>query len=318
MNTDQLIPADHPTLYFVGVTTGQSSIMKVFPRWAEALGIDADIRGIDLPLHAPPDDYRTTVEFLRDAQHASGALVTTHKLDLFNAAREMFDYIDPLADLMAEVSCISKRGDELRCHAKDPITGGLAVDAITPPGAWENNDAEALFIGAGGSTVAITWHLVQADRGADRPSRIHVSNRSQARLDHIVEVHRALDLDVPVEYHLCPAPTDNDAVVRSLPSGSLVVNATGLGKDAPGSPITADVSLPEKGIAWDLNYRGDLIFLDIAEAASADRHVRVEDGWVYFMHGWLQVIGEVFDIEIPTNGPAFDALSDLAGGAPQR
>jgi hypothetical protein len=69
---------------------------------------------------------------------------------------------------------------------------------------------------------------------------------------------------------------------------------------------------------WDLNYRGDLIFLDIAQAAPAESHVRVEDGWIYFMHGWLQVIAEVFDIEIPTSGPVFDQLSDLAGGAPRR
>lgn len=318
MNTDQLIPPERPTLYFVGVTTGQSSIMKVFPRWAEALQIDADIRGIDLPLHAPPEDYRTTVEFLRDTDLAAGALVTTHKLDLFNAARQMFDYIDPLADLMAEVSCISKRGDQLRCHAKDPITGGLAVDAIMPTGAWEGNDAEILLIGAGGSTVAISWHLMQASRGADRPARIHVANRSQPRLDHITEVHRTLDLDVPVEYHFCPDPTGNDAVAESLPPGSMIVNATGLGKDAPGSPITADVKFPDRSIAWDLNYRGDLIFLDIAQAAPAESHVVVEDGWIYFMHGWLQVIAEVFDIDIPTSGPVFDQLSDLAGGAPRR
>lgn len=31
--------ATAPTLYFIGVTTGQSSIMKVFPKWAEALGL---------------------------------------------------------------------------------------------------------------------------------------------------------------------------------------------------------------------------------------------------------------------------------------
>ena len=318
MNTEQLTPPDRPTLYFVGVTTGQSSIMKVFPRWAEALQIDVDIRGIDLPLHAPPADYCRTVEFLRSTDLASGALVTTHKLDLYSAARQMFDYVDPLAALMSEVSCISKRGDQLRCHAKDPITGGLAVDAIMPAGAWAGNDSEALLIGAGGSTVAITWHLMQPARGADRPSRIHVSNRSQARLDHITDVHRTLDVDVPIEYHLCAEPSDNDAVVGSLPSGSLVVNATGLGKDAPGSPITAAVGFPDRAIAWDLNYRGDLIFLDIALAAPAEKRIRVEDGWIYFMHGWLQAIAEIFDIAIPTSGPEFDRLSALAGGAPPR
>ena len=30
--------ATRPTMYFIGVTTTQSSIMKTFPIWAEALG----------------------------------------------------------------------------------------------------------------------------------------------------------------------------------------------------------------------------------------------------------------------------------------
>ena len=32
-------PATCPTMYFIGVTTGQSSIMKLFHVWAEALGL---------------------------------------------------------------------------------------------------------------------------------------------------------------------------------------------------------------------------------------------------------------------------------------
>lgn len=43
-----------PTMYFIGVTTGSSSIMKVFPKWAKALGLkDAVIKGIDLSLTPP-------------------------------------------------------------------------------------------------------------------------------------------------------------------------------------------------------------------------------------------------------------------------
>ena len=44
--------ATQPTFYFIGVTTTKSSIMKVFPRWAEALGLkDAVIKGIDIEIH---------------------------------------------------------------------------------------------------------------------------------------------------------------------------------------------------------------------------------------------------------------------------
>ena len=48
-------PATKPTLYFLGVTTGKSSINRVFPRWVEALGLgDCQLVGMDFPLHADP------------------------------------------------------------------------------------------------------------------------------------------------------------------------------------------------------------------------------------------------------------------------
>jgi shikimate 5-dehydrogenase len=96
-----------------------------------------------------------------------------------------------------------------------------------------------------------------------------------------------------------------------------VANATGLGKDAPGSPITDAAIFPEYGYAWDFNYRGDLVFLDQARRQAAARHLTLEDGWVYFIHGWTQVIAEVFDIAIPIGGPEFEALSRIAAAARQ-
>ena len=89
--------AARPTMYFVGVTTGSSSIMKVFPVWAKELGLDAVIKGIDMPIHAPAEEYRRVVEFIRDDPLSLGALVTTHKIDMYNAASDLFDYLDPYA-----------------------------------------------------------------------------------------------------------------------------------------------------------------------------------------------------------------------------
>jgi shikimate dehydrogenase len=71
---------------------------------------------------------------LRYDPYSLGALVTTHKIDLYNAAREMFDYFDPYAQICGEVSSISKRDGKLEGHAKDPITSGLSLDAIIDPG----------------------------------------------------------------------------------------------------------------------------------------------------------------------------------------
>jgi shikimate 5-dehydrogenase len=171
-------------------------------------------------------------------------------------------------------------------------------------------------MGAGGSTIAITWNLMHPRRGGDRPSRVVVSNRSRPRLDSLRRIHEAFGFGVPVEYVLAPTPEANDRAIAGLKPGSLVVNATGLGKDAPGSPITDAARFPCDGIAWELNYRGDLVFLDQARRAAARQPLAIEDGWVYFLHGWTRVIAEVFDVEIPTSGPRFERLSEIAGGSP--
>ena len=48
MDKKNFLKAEKPTFYFVGVTTSKSSIMKVFPKWAEHLGLgDCPIKGID-------------------------------------------------------------------------------------------------------------------------------------------------------------------------------------------------------------------------------------------------------------------------------
>ena len=308
-----LAPATRPTLYFIGVSTAQSSIMRVFPAWASHLGLtDAVIRGIDFPIHADPAAYREAVAFIKADPLSMGALVTTHKLDLFHACRDLFDVVDRHAATMGETSCISKRDGKLACHAKDPISSGLTLDGFLPPGHFARTGAEVFAIGAGGSAIALTWFLMRPERGADRPTRIVVSDRSQTRLDEIGRVHAEVASGVAVDYRLTPNAGDNDGIVAALRPGSLVVNATGLGKDAPGSPLTDAARFPSNGIAWDLNYRGDLLFLDQARAQREARHLQVEDGWTYFIHGWTQVIAEVFHIAIPTSGPGFDALSQIA------
>jgi len=99
---------------------------------------------------------------------------------------------------------------------------------------------------------------------------------------------------------------------KNLKPHSLIINATGLGKDKPGSPFTWGVQFPQFSIVWELNYRGELIFLDQAEAQKKEKNLIIHDGWVYFIHGWIQVIAEVFHLDIPTRGPSFEKLSDLA------
>jgi shikimate 5-dehydrogenase len=111
---------------------------------------------------------------------------------------------------------------------------------------------------------------------------------------------------------MAPSPADNDLAMNTLKPCSLVVNGTGLGKDAPGSPITGAAVFPEGGCAWDFNYRGKLVFLEQARAQQEARRLTIEDGWAYFIHGWTQVIAEVFHREIPPRGPVFEEISAIA------
>lgn len=309
-------PARKPTIYFIGVTTLQSSIMKVFPAWAKELGLgDVQIIGVDFPLHAPSAAYREVVQFIRQDRLSLGALITTHKIDLFAAARDLFDEIDPFATLLGETSCISKRNGKLICHAKDPISSGLAIDGFLEPGYFAGSGAEVFSIGAGGSTIALTWHLMRNDRGVDVPSRIFVSDRSGPRLEEIQRIHDQIETSTPCEYVLTPEPSGNDEIVRGLKPGSLIINATGLGKDAPGSPLSDAVIFPERAVIWDLNYRGDLVFLRQAQTQEQSRRLTVVDGWTYFIHGWTQVIAEVFDIAIGTDSGTIDRLGRAAAAA---
>lgn len=289
--------ATRPTMYFIGVTTGQSSIMRIFPIWAEALGIDACIKGIDITLHAPAEDYRAAVEFIKNDPLSLGALVTTHKIDLYNACKDLFEYFDPYARQFGEISSISKKNGKLCGHAKDPISVGLALDSFVPADHWKKYpQAQACILGAGGSALAVSAYLQNEKYGDNVPARINLNNRSVPRLAeavHLLEGSR-----VPMSFNLCPKPEWNDLVVESLPEGSIVINATGMGKDRPGSPLTDKCLFPKHGIVWEFNYRGTLEFMHQAEKQQAERDLQIENGWTYFIHGWTQVIAEVFHIDI--------------------
>jgi shikimate 5-dehydrogenase len=109
MGIREFVRATRPTFYFIGVTTGKSSIIKVFPEWAKFLGLrDVVIKGIDFKPHDEPDAYREAVEFIKNDPLSRGALVTTHKIDLLKACRDFFEELDPYARTMGEISCISK------------------------------------------------------------------------------------------------------------------------------------------------------------------------------------------------------------------
>lgn len=297
-------------LFFVGVSTSSSSIMSLFPRWAAALGLDAGLRGIDVSLDASPEETRRAVETVATTPGSRGALVTTHKSSVFEHAADKFRQLDDAANLCREVSCIvvgdgGIRG--IRGSAKDVLTGGLAIDHLLGTAGRAQLPRAVVLLGAGGASLAIAVHLVARQ---DAPARLVVTDRRPERLGLIRDVCRQVGADTVVETHPVAMREDSDRLVAESQPGTLVINATGLGKDLPGSPLSDAVRFPAQAIAWDLNYRGDLTFLEQASRQELCDDVVVVDGWRYFLHGWTEVISEVFDV--PMTPSTFAMLGDIA------
>ncbi|WP_395107714.1 hypothetical protein [Actinomadura sp. SCN-SB] len=298
---------DDQIMEFVGVSTAGSSIMKVFPAWARALGLPgARLVGHDVPLDAPPRAYRELVAGMRDDPRRRGALVTTHKIAIHRAAADLFDEIDDFGTLAGEISSISKRGDRLIGHAKDPITAGLALEEFLDPRHFARTGGRVLCLGAGGAGTAIAWYLA---RRPDAPEEIICTDVDGERLRALEDLLARGGTGTKLTTHLVNGRADH--LLDGLPPGSLVVNASGLGKDRPGSPLGPDAAFPRGALVWELNYRGELDFLHAARAQREAAGLTVVDGWRYFIHGWSQVIAEVFDL--PMGPEVVDELSRIAG-----
>ena len=287
-----------PTMYFIGVTTAGSSIMKVFPKWSEVLGLGAKLRGYDALLHAPATDYQNIVDHIKADPLVRGALVTTHKIDLLAATRDRFEYLDPYALLCDEISSISKVNDRLEGHAKDPISSGLAWQAFVPSSHFEQTGGEVLCFGAGGASIAISVYLSGLSDSANRPRKLIAVDILPERLDALRAILTKAGNTLDVEYVVNADVRVNDALLERLPPGSVVINGTGMGKDRPGSPISNNAVFPNSGLVWELNYRGELDFLKHARRQAFDRQLHIEDGWMYFLFGWSQVVAQVFHLAV--------------------
>jgi shikimate 5-dehydrogenase len=198
----------------------------------------------------------------------------------------------------------------LEGHAKDPITSGASLDAIIDKDYFSKTHGDVLCFGAGGSAIATLLHLINKKDKGDRPNKFTFVNRSQGRLDHAKEMVGGLKTDIEIEYICNSDPLVNDKIMEKFPPYSIIINATGMGKDTPGSPITWEGKFPMHSISWEFNYRGELDYLHQSLAQVESRNVKVEDGWLYFVHGWTQVVAQVLHIDLT---PAlFDELNKAA------
>lgn len=210
-----------------------------------------------------------------------GAVVTTHKLWLFEAGRRRFDRLDPVAEACHEVNAILRHRDgSLEGWARDPTSVGRVVDRI-----WPDDAGQVTCLGAGGTTVALAYHLSTTRPGV----QLACSDPNPEAVRRVSRVARG-----PVVGHVGRGPWDD--LIADSPAGSLVVNATGMGKDRPGSPTTDRARFPCRSVVWELNYRGDLRLLDQARQQAKRGELEVHDGWELFCHGWAAALTVVLGL----------------------
>ncbi len=274
--------------WFVGVRTAGSSAVAAFPDWLQALGLDGGLETIDLPLDSRGEVYRRLVERMREAPDVRGMVVTAHKARLFEEAATELDELDELARLCREVSVVRRSGERLVGSAIEPRSVAAALAEIVAPSHWAETHGELLVLGAGATTTALMVHLYALADDTDAPSIVSLVD---VRIERAAALRESLERWRPELQVLTPTPEEATAVLRELPPGSLIVNATGLGKDRPGSPLPSPAPWPRGALVWDLNYRGELRFLEDARRAADGLGLRLQDGWGLFLHGWSEALG---------------------------
>ncbi|MGA2803379.1 MAG: hypothetical protein ABSF89_03155 [Acidimicrobiales bacterium] len=283
------------TVVFLGVTTGSSLIHQAISAWQSILAMQCSIRGIDISLDADDDLYIRFLDGLAKDESAAGAVITTHKVRLFCAGRSLFAGLDPLALACGEVNAIRRTTAGLCGFARDPVSVGRVVDRI-----WPESGGEVVCLGAGGTARALAKHLFATRRTV----RFVCADPVRASVEQLAQV-----AGHPVIGYVGNRPWDD--LVEQAPPGSLIINATGLGKDRPGSPITGRTRFPPRAVVWELNYRGELEFLDHARAQAENYELQVHDGWQLFCHGWAAALTTVLDLADD------DRLGDRFGVATQ-
>jgi shikimate 5-dehydrogenase len=269
------------TVWFVGVSTAGSLVHRAMPRWRPLLGDEIEVRGQDLPLDAPPEAFGDLLDDLDRDPDAVGAVVTSHKVAVFRAGRDRFARLDDVALACGEVNAVRCTPDGLVGFARDPVSVGRVVDRIWPAGRG-GDGGEVVCLGAGGTAVALGRHLLARLRS---PALMFTDPRPEA------VAHLLAALGGAATTQVGSGPWDE--LVAGAPLGSLVVNATGMGKDRPGAPLSSSATFPPGAVVWELNYRGDLPLLAQARAQG----VEVHDGWSLFCHGWAAALAAVLDLD---------------------
>ncbi len=215
-----------------------------------ALGITGRYDAWQTDVDAIPD----RITSLRSPEILGANVTVPHK----QAVMAQLDSLTPLARQVGAVNTIVRDGDRLIGDNTDVYGFMTALTAVTGDLAGRT----ALILGAGGASRAVVVGLERLGLG-----RIVIANRNVDRASALIE-----DLDCRVASVI---GLGDEAVIETLASAAVVVNATALGWHPGETPIPLDLlaALPDDAHVTDLTYRET----DLLAAARA-RGLSASDG----------------------------------------
>jgi shikimate dehydrogenase len=283
-------------IWFVGVSTAGSAALAAFPAWARSLCVEADLLGVDLAKDSTGDTYRQLVTDFRHSREVIGAVITGHKARLFETVREQLDAVDDAARGCREISVLYRNGDCVCGTAVEVRSSRAVLSEIAPERHWATTHGELLMLGAGGTAASLISALFHGrGAGSGVPSAVHLIDLVRPRAELLAECLTRVSSGTATRIYSVERAS---LVLSRLPSGSLVVNATGVGKDIAGSPVPLPARWPREGIFWELNYRGELPLLRDAIRQARARGLAVHDGWKLFVAGWSEALAAILNRQL--------------------
>ena len=210
----------------IGWPAAHSRSPLIHHYWLRTLGIEG---GYNIEA-VPPEGFAEFVLHLSTHGFVGANVTIPHKERALALSKP-----DARASAVGAANTLWYEGGELRSTNTD-IEGFINnLDACAP--GWDAA-ADALVLGAGGSSRAVVFGLIE--RGV---KRVHLANRT-------VERARALADRFGASVH----PVSWDAIGDLLPRAGLLVNTTSLGMHGQ-PPLEVDVSLlPSHAVVADLVY----------------------------------------------------------------
>ena len=284
-----------PAMFFIGVTTHNSFVNRVFYDWLKIISKDTELVGVNLPVGCDIKEYLKIVSFIKSHPLVLGALVTTHKVRLYNSTKHLFDNLSDPCNEFQEVGCIYKKGDALCGEVTDIISVQSALYSFLEFDYFSKYTTDFCILGGGGAGLALAYRILTDNN--PKPQRLILVDISKKRLSEIKNIIKKYDTDNILELYQVDNQADN--VIEELQSKSIIVNATGLGKDKEGSPFSEKTNIPQESYLWEFNYRWDdkPNFYNIAKEQEKDKRLKIIDGWIYFIHSWTQVMSSIFHFD---------------------